>query len=108
MSLTIREKQTGTVLASAPEGSELVVPYEGNLYFDPSAVEDRKLHVSDRTYTCPIKGVCHWVDFVGEDGAPAVRDVGWIYQKVKPGHEAIQGKFGFYKGTRGGTRQDQD
>lgn len=106
MSLTIREKQSGAVLASAPEGSELVVPYEGNLYFDVSAVDDKALAVSDRTYTCPVKGVCHWIDFKGSGDAPAVRDVGWVYQDTKPGHEAIRGKYGFYAGTRGATKQD--
>ncbi len=106
MDITIREAQSGTLLASAPEGSELVVPYEGNFYFDTSAVDEGWLQVTDRTYTCPHKGVCNWIDFVDKLDARTVRDVGWVYNKTKPGHEAIQGRYGFYAGTRGGTRQD--
>lgn len=106
MSITIREARSGTLLASAPEGSELVVPYEGNLYFDPSVINEDALRVTDRTYTCPHKGVCHWVDYIEKPGGLTVKDVGWVYQRPKPGHEAIQGKYGFYAGTRGGTRQD--
>ncbi len=106
MSITIREARSGALLASAPEGSELVVPYEGNLYFDTSAVVEGSLRVSDRTYTCPQKGICNWIDFVDKMGSRTVRDVGWVYNKTNAGHEAIQGKYGFYAGNRGGTRQD--
>jgi uncharacterized protein (DUF427 family) len=106
MNITIREKQSGTLLASAPEGSELIVHYEGNLYFDTSAVEEGSVRVTDRTYTCPHKGTCNWIDFVDPMEGRTVKGVGWVYNKPKPGHEAIQGKYGFYAGTRGETRQD--
>ncbi|WP_435021752.1 DUF427 domain-containing protein [Tundrisphaera sp. TA3] len=105
MNITIREKQSGKLLASAPEGSELVVPFEGNLYFDTSVVEEGSLRVTDRTYTCPHKGVCQWIDFVDPLEGRTVRDVGWVYNKPKPGNEVIQGRYGFYAGTRGGTKQ---
>ena len=35
MSITIREKESGTPLAEAEPGAD-VLPYEGNLYFDPA------------------------------------------------------------------------
>ena len=104
MSIIIRESRSGTVLAQGEQGAE-VVSYEGNLYFVPTAVNQAALRVTERTYTCPHKGTCNWVDLVGTDGS-VVRDVAWVYPKVKPGHEVIEGRFGFYAGSRGATRQE--
>jgi uncharacterized protein (DUF427 family) len=104
MGVVIREKVSGLPLAEAEPGPA-VLTYEGNLYFDPGAVRDEVLRVTERTYTCPYKGTCHWVDFVADDGR-TVRDVAWVYAAPKPGHEAIKGRFGFYAGTRGATRQE--
>ncbi len=104
MSIVIKEAGTGTVLAHGQNEMD-VVGYEGNLYFDPAAVNQSVLEVTERTYTCPHKGTCNWVDFAGPGGV-RVRDVAWIYSQVKPGHEQIQGRFGFYSGGRGSTRQE--
>jgi uncharacterized protein (DUF427 family) len=101
MSVTIREKDSGTTLAEAEEGPSLA-KYEGNWYFDPAAVRADLLKVTERTYTCPYKGTCNWVDFVAPDGN-TIKDVAWFYPKVKPGHELIQGRYGFYAGSRGAT-----
>ena len=103
---TIREKESGITLATAPDGSDMVVTHEGNIYFDTSAIDEKFLRVSDRTYTCPVKGICHWIDFIEPLEGRTVRDIGWVYNKTNPGHEAIQGKYGFYAGNRGGTKQD--
>ena len=104
MTIAIKEKDSDLVLASGEPG-EKAVKYEGNWYFDPSAVDQSVLVVTDRTYTCPMKGTCNWVDFVDPDGRK-VRDVAWLYPKTKPGHEAISGRYGFYAGTRNGTKQE--
>ena len=104
MSIVIRESKSGTVLAEGQEGAE-VVSYEGNLYFAPEAVNNGVLQVTERTYTCPYKGTCNWVDYVGTDGA-TVRDVAWVYARVKPGHEPIEGRYGFYATSRGATRRE--
>lgn len=104
MSITIREKGSGTPLAASEEGPSLAM-YEGNWYFDPTAVRSDVLRVSERTYTCPYKGTCNWVDYVGQDGT-TVRDVAWVYPEVKPGHERIRGRYGFYAGSRGATREE--
>jgi uncharacterized protein (DUF427 family) len=104
MSVAIREKKSDSVLAQGEEGQQ-ALKYEGNWYFDPSAVDQSALVVTDRTYTCPIKGTCQWVDFVDPEGR-RVKDVAWVYPKTKPGHEAIAGRYGFYAGSRGGTRQE--
>ena len=103
MSIAIREKESDLVLARGDEGGQ-VVKYEGNLYFDPSVVNEKFLVTTDRTYTCPIKGTCNWVDFVAPDGR-TVPDVAWVYPETKPGHEAIRGRYGFYSGTRKSTIQ---
>ncbi len=104
MSVTIKERASGATLAQGEEGAD-VVRYEGNWYFRPEAVQDGCLSVTERTYTCPSKGTCHWVDFDGPDGTKA-RDVAWVYAEPKPGHEIIRGRYGFYAGARGATRQD--
>ena len=101
MSIIIRESKSGTILAQGEQGTD-VITYEGNLYFVPGAVNQAALQVTDRTYTCPYKGTCNWVDYVGPDGA-TVKDVAWVYPEVKAGHELIRGRYGFYTGSRGGT-----
>jgi uncharacterized protein (DUF427 family) len=104
MGVMIREAQSGAVLAESRGGDD-VLPYEGNLYFAPGAVRADVLEVTGRTYTCPYKGTCHWVDYAGPDGT-TVRDVAWVYDDSKPGHEAIKGRYGFYGGRRDLTRQE--
>jgi uncharacterized protein (DUF427 family) len=101
MTVTISERESGTPLAQADLGESLV-KYEGNWYFDAAAVQAGVLRVTERTYTCPYKGTCNWVDYVGPDGR-TVRDVAWVYPNVKPGHELIQGRYGFYAGNRAAT-----
>jgi hypothetical protein len=70
-----------------------------------AAAEADRLRVTERTYTCPYKGTCNWVDYVRPDGR-TVPDVAWLYPKVKPGHELIEGRYGFYAGTRGSTKEE--
>lgn len=104
MSITIREKSSGTQLAQAEPGPD-VLSYEGNLYFAPEKVAQDSLTVTTRTYTCPYKGTCLYVDFTPAGGTP-VKDVAWVYAEPKKGHEAIKGRYGFYAGSRGATKQD--
>lgn len=106
MGIVIREKDSGVVLAEAEENGKDVVRYEGNFYFAPDQVKPDILRVTERTYTCPYKGTCHWVDYVGPEGA-TVPDVAWVYAEPKPGHEAIKGRYAFYAGARGATRQER-
>ena len=104
MPIIIREKTTGTPLAQAEVGPRLL-KYEGNWYFEPSLVNSGVLKVTDRTYTCPSKGICNWVDFIDPEGK-TVADIAWVYPAPKPGHESIARRYGFYAGTRGGTIQE--
>jgi uncharacterized protein (DUF427 family) len=105
MAITIRETGSGATLAEGEVGPSLT-KYEGNWYFDPAAVKADVLRVTERTYTCPIKGTCNWVDFVAPDGR-VVKDVAWVYPTVKAGHEIIAGRFGFYASSRGATRAEE-
>jgi uncharacterized protein (DUF427 family) len=104
VAIAIKERESGSVLAKGEPGVG-VIEYEGNLYFDPAAVDKEALRVTDRTYTCSVKGTCNWVDFVAADGR-TVPDVAWVYPKTKPGHEAIQGRYGFYSGPCKSTYQE--
>lgn len=106
MSVIIREKETGTVLAKGEIGAE-AIKYEGNLYFDPSAVESGVLQVTERIYTCPVKGIANWVDFIGPGGS-TTRNVAWVYPEPHRGHELIRGRYGFYVGNRGATVQGEE
>lgn len=105
MSIVIREKDSGTLLARGEIGAE-VVKYEGNLYFTPESVEHGVLKVTERTYSCPVKGLANWIDYVGPDGK-SVRNVAWVYPQPRAGHELIASRYGFYSGHRGATRQDE-
>lgn len=106
MNVTIRERRSRDSLASGELGQN-VVKYEGNWYFVPESVERDRLRVTERTYTCPYKGTCNWVDYVGPDET-VVQNVAWVYPDPKPGHEIIRDRYGFYPGTRGATTQDED
>jgi uncharacterized protein (DUF427 family) len=107
MAIRICDAATGAVLAAGDEGDSSAVRYEGNVYFTSQCVDGTSLRVSERTYTCSYKGTCNWVDLVRPDGTVA-RDVGWVYAETKPGHEMIRGRYGFYAGSRGVTREERD
>lgn len=84
------------------EGSEpAVLEFEGNWYFDPSNVRMDGLVVTDRTYVCPYKGVCYWVDLQRDE--VQARNIGWVYRDPKPGYENIRDRFGFYARETSGT-----
>ena len=104
MSIAIYVKGSDAPIAQGDTDND-VAKYEGNWYFQPSAVDQKSLVTTDRTYTCPSKGTCHWVDFRSHEGT-TTPDVAWIYANPKPGHEIIGGRYGFYAGTRGATRQE--
>lgn len=104
MPTTIKEAASGATLARSDADA---LRFEGNLYFAPADVNADLLTVTDRTYTCPSKGTCNWVDYVGPDGRVA-KDVAWVYPTTKPGHERIAGRYGFYAGRRATTVEETD
>lgn len=101
--ITIRNNQSGTVLASGAEAQDVRL-FEGAWYFDPNAVDMTHLIVTDRTYICPYKGTCYWIDLVTE--ASQAPNVAFTYFKVNPGYEFVKDQIGFYAGRREATVQE--
>lgn len=101
MEVIIKERYTGDVIASGQDEAGLR-QFEGNWYFSPEAVSMTHLRVTDRTYTCPYKGTCYWIDVEGPNGA-ITRNVAWVYQNPKPGYEFIKDEIGFYARSSAGT-----
>ncbi|HEX9625921.1 MAG TPA: DUF427 domain-containing protein [Acidiferrobacterales bacterium] len=89
----IVRKPDGAVVARATRPDQ-VLELDGNWYFAPEAVDPTLLEITDRTYTCPYKGVCNWVDL--KSGASVATDAAWVYPAPKPGFRRIAGWFGFY------------
>lgn len=102
MTLIVRERLSGEIIASGAE-NETVRVFEGNWYFAPEAVNMQRLTVTERTYTCPYKGVCYWIDVTAPDGTRA-QNVGWVYCDPKPGYEFIKDQIAFYARDTAGTR----
>src|SRR5690349_15520969 len=100
MSLTIKERSTGSIIATGAENENVRV-FEGAWYFNPELVDMQYLHVTQRTYTCPYKGVCYWIDIETPKGK--VQNVAWVYRDPKKGYERIQNRIAFYQGNRQGT-----
>lgn len=101
MAMQIQEKGTNRLIASGQEDDNSVLVFEGNWYFAPHVVNMSHLKVTERTYNCPYKGVCFWVDL----DAPEVkaRNIGWVYRQPLPGYEMIQDRIGFYARDTAGT-----
>ncbi len=101
MSTIIVKDITRNAVIAQGELKTDVIEQEGSFYFAPDQVETEHLIISERTYTCPYKGLSYWVDLQTADGV--IRDVGWIYTKPRPGYEYMQDKYGFAFGMRAGT-----
>ena len=83
---------------------EQVILFEGAWYFNPDVVDMTHLVVTDRTYVCPYKGTCYWIDLQLTN--KNAKNVAFTYFDVKPGYEFIQNKIGFYAGKREATVQE--
>ncbi|MCS7078739.1 MAG: DUF427 domain-containing protein [Chloracidobacterium sp.] len=105
MKVTIKDRATGTVLATASDPAQ-VFAFEGNWYFAPEAVNQAVLKVTADTYTCSYKGTCNWVNF--DDGTHLTPQVAWVYPAPKAGYERIAGRYGFYAGTRTTTVEERE
>ena len=101
MELIVKERASGNVIASGEENKNVRL-FEGNWYFAPETVHMEHLKITERTYTCPYKGVCYWVDLETPDGHVA-QNVAWVYRQPKPGYEFITDQFGFYARATSGT-----
>jgi uncharacterized protein (DUF427 family) len=101
MAFVVKERLSGEIIASA-EDHQSVRMFEGNWYFNPEAVNMQHLKVTDRTYTCPYKGVCYWIDLETPDGTKA-QNVAWVYRNPKPTYEFITDQIAFYTRQTEGT-----
>ncbi len=93
MRYTIKKRKDSDIVASGIP-NETVQDFEGNWYFSPDVVKMEYLKVTDRTYTCPYKGVCYWIDLDAPEAH--VTNIGWVYQNPKAGYEFIKDQIGFY------------
>jgi uncharacterized protein (DUF427 family) len=100
--ITIKDRKNDAVLASGKVG-EAVRLFEGTWYFAPEVVDMTHLVVTERTYICPYKGTCYWIDLNSPEHQ--AQNVAFTYFQVKPGYEFVQGKIGFYAGRREATEQ---
>ena len=105
MELVIKERANGVIIAQGSE-SDSVRIFEGAWYFPPESVKMEHLKISERTYTCPYKGMCYWIDLEMPDGRMA-RNVAWVYREPKPDYEFIQGQIGFYARATAGTMPEK-
>jgi uncharacterized protein (DUF427 family) len=94
----IKERSNGTVIAYGEEGVSMHM-LEGSWYFEN--VDMSLLRVTERTYTCPYKGVCYWIDLETPSGR--AQNVGWVYPNPKRGYEHIKDLIGFYSHDTAGT-----
>ena len=100
--ITIQNRATQQLIAEGIEG-ETVRLFEGAWYFDKTAVDPKDLIFTERTYICPYKGTCYWIDIMTPSGI--VQDAAFTYFQVKPGYEFIQDRIGFYAGLHQATVQ---
>ncbi len=100
MPLIIKSRNDGKTIAYGME-DQTVFEFEGNWYFDSEAVNMDHLIVTQRTYTCPYKGLCYWIDLETDDGP--VSNIGWVYRLPLTGYEFIKDKIAFYARDTSGT-----
>ncbi len=95
--MCVIRKKDGAVLLRAEDPSQYYRLGE-YWYFDPSLIDPATIDITDRTYICPLKGTCQWIDLQTDHGY--VADAAWIYKEPKPGYEPIRGRYGFYPDHR--------
>ncbi|MCK6577347.1 MAG: DUF427 domain-containing protein [Anaerolineae bacterium] len=96
----ITNRFDGNIIAQGIQGQD-VHEIESGWYFPPEAVDTTHLIVTGRTYTCPYKGVCYWVDMETPD--MHVQNVAWVYNQPKRGYEKIKDYIGFSSRGSAGT-----
>lgn len=105
MTITVHSKFSDEVLASGDKGTT-ARPLEGNWYFDPESVNMDNLVVTERTYVCPYKGMCFWIDLV--EGDQTARNIAWVYRDPHKDYTFIKDRIGFYTRETSGTKTVED
>lgn len=85
----------GRVIAEAADDAVEVV--EGNVYFPMQAVPPEFLQTSDKTSSCPWKGIANYYDVV-VDGKVSP-DAAWIYRTPSDAAKQIAGHVAFWRGV---------
>lgn len=104
------DPQTGEemIIAEGVIGQDLIEA-EGNYYFMPDALPSHELlKKTERTYTCPYKGLCYYYDLMNEQGDVVKTDATWVYDTPSDGWEMIGGKYGFYAYDQNGILVEVD
>ena len=83
----------GAVIAESDD----TVVVEGNHYFPEDSIDGRYFEKSDRTTTCPWKGVASYYD-ITVDGKTNV-GAAWYYPDPKDAAKEIQGRVAFWQGV---------
>lgn len=104
MQFIIKLKDSDKLIAQGIEG-EQVERFEGHWYFEPEAVDMQYLKETQRTYTCPYKGVCNWIDL--EAPGLTARNIAWVYHQPLQGYEFIRDRIAFYARDTTGTEAVQ-
>ena len=75
--------------------SDKTIMIETNHYFPPNSVNSDYLKISDKTYTCPWKGVAIYYDIDVEN--EIAKNAAWIYKEPKQEAKEIAGYVAFDK-----------
>lgn len=101
MAIIVRAKdEDASILATANTPDDALL-FEHSWYFSPELVDMTYLQVTERTYTCPYKGVCYWIDLVTPELEE--RNIAFVYEDPSPGYEFIAGRIAFYDRETMGT-----
>lgn len=90
--LIVKERGTGIVLARGIRDENVHI-VEGCWYFDQRDVNMERLTITERTYNCPYKGICNWIELVDNE---AHNNIGFVYVNTNADYEFIRDRVGFY------------
>ncbi len=96
--------QRKSLIAEGTVGKTVRI-FENHWYFDPSVVDMEHLIITERTYHCPYKGVCLWIDLISPD--KTARNIGWVYHDPFPTYDFIRDQIAFYASDTDGTIAEQ-
>lgn len=103
--ITIKAKTADEAIIAQADQNQGVIELEGNWYFDRDRVNMSNLVITDRTYVCPYKGTCYWLDFVSDE--VNAKNIGWVYEEPMTGYESIKGRIAFYARETSATISDK-
>lgn len=101
----IAKDNNATVLATAVNPDDAIL-FENSWYFLPELVDMTYLHISERTYNCPYKGICYWIDLIMPE--VEARNIAFIYDDPLPGYSFIARRIAFYARETIGTIVQKD